>query len=329
MMKIKAFTILLLITVWPALDAVGDTVDIREWLVPWKDSEPGHAYVGARGRVWFVGQSDSYIANFSPETGEFNRYDLRKGAVPTALVVDTNGVIWFANNKHRYIGSLNPATGRINEFAMSDKKAKDPRSIVLDPSGDIWFTVESSNFIGFLKTADGEVNLIPVPTKKVRPHGIALDSNGNPWAAASGRNMLLSVNRVDMSVTEIETPNEDSRFRQIAITSDDRVWYADYELGNLGRYDPQDGSFAEWPLPGGTDSKPHGMAVDKDDRIWIVETGRMPNGLVGFDTGTETFLTETDIPSGAGSVSHMYYYEAAGEIWFGTGTNYIGRAKVD
>lgn len=328
MVKIKTLMILLCILIWPALDAVGATVDIREWLVPWTDSEPGHAYVDTSGRVWFVGQNDSYIANFSPETGEFNRYDLRKGAVPTSLVVDANRIIWFANNKDRYIGSLNPATGRINEFAIPDKKARDPRSIVLDPSGDIWFTVEDGNFIGLLKTVDGEVDLIPVLTKKVRPYGIALDSNGNPWAAASGRNMLLRVNRADMSVTEIETPNEDSRFRQIATTSDDQVWYVDYELGNLGRYNPRNGSFAEWPLPGGADSKPHGMAVDKDDRIWIVETGHIPNSLVGFDAGTETFLTETDIPSGAGSVSHMYYYEPAGEMWFGTSTNYIGRAKV-
>lgn len=328
MMKIKSLMILLCILVWPTLDAIGDTVDIREWLVPWEKSEPGHAYVDAGGRVWFVGQRGDYIANFSPESGEFNRYDLRKGTAPTALIVDANRILWFASNKRRHIGSLNPSTGRVDEFAMSDKKAKDPRSIALDQSGDIWFTVEDSSFIGRMKVTAGEVDLIPVPSKKARPHGIVLDSNGNPWAAASGRNLLLRINRSDMSVTEVETPNADSRFRRIVTTSDNQVWYADYELGNLGRYNPQIGEFTEWPLPGGADSKPHGMAVDKNDRIWIVETGRIPNSLIGFDTGTEAFLTETDIPSGAGSISHMHYYEPAGEIWFGTQTNYIGRAKV-
>jgi virginiamycin B lyase len=81
-------------------------------------------------------------------------------------------------------------------------------------------------------------------------------------------------------------------------------------------------------MPGGEDSRPFGMAVDRNDRIWIVETGSTPNRLVGFDSGLGTFLTETDIPSGAGSVSHLHYAEAAGEIWFGTGTNYVGRARV-
>jgi len=328
MMKVKTLLILLCISVWPSLDAIADTVDIREWLVPWEQSEPAHPFVDTSGRVWFVGQRPDYIANFSPETGEFNRYDLRKGTAPKALAVDANRIIWFTSSKRRHIGSLNPSTGRVDEFEMSDKKAKDPTSITLDQSGNVWFTVEQSNFVGRLNVATGKVDLIPIPNKNARPHGIVINSNGEPWAAAAGRNILLRVNRSDMSISEIETPNPESRFRRIVATSDNQVWYADYELGNLGRYNPRDGKFTEWPLPGGTDSEPYGMAVDKNDRIWIVETGREPNRLVGFDTGTEMFLTETDIPSGAGSVSHMHYYEPAGEIWFGTSTNYIGRAKV-
>ena len=328
MMKIKTLMFLLSVSAWPSLDALADTVDIREWLVPWADSAPGHVYVDAQGRVWFAGERDSYVGNFSPETREFNRYDLRKGTEPTSLIVDANRVVWFASSKRRHIGALNPSTGRVVEIAMPDKKAKDPRSIAFDPSGDIWFTVEDGNFLGRLRVGTTQVDLIPVPTKKVRPHGIVIDSQGNPWAAAAGQNVLLRVNRSDLSITEIRTPNKVSRFRRIVATSDDHIWYADYELGNLGRYNPRTGEFAEWVLPGGPDSKPYGMAVDRDDRIWIVETGIEPNRLVGFDTATETFLTETDIPSGAGSVSDMHYFEAGGEIWFGTASNYIGRARI-
>jgi virginiamycin B lyase len=40
------------------------------------------------------------------------------------------------------------------------------------------------------------------------------------------------------------------------------------------------------------------------------------------------YFSETDIPSGAGSVRHMYYFEPAGEVWFGTDANTIGRARV-
>jgi virginiamycin B lyase len=70
------------------------------------------------------------------------------------------------------------------------------------------------------------------------------------------------------------------------------------------------------------------MTVDKSDRLWIVETGVSPNRFIGFDTRSEMFFSETAIPSGAGSVRHMYYFEPADEVWFGTDTNTIGRARV-
>ena len=70
------------------------------------------------------------------------------------------------------------------------------------------------------------------------------------------------------------------------------------------------------------------MAVDRDDRIWIIETGMKPSRLVGFDSRTGSFFSSTDIPSGGGSVRNMYYFEPAGELWFGTETNYIGRAGI-
>ena len=50
--------------------------------------------------------------------------------------------------------------------------------------------------------------------------------------------------------------------------------------------------------------------------------------LVGFDPATGEFFSQTDIPSGGGTVRHMVYYEPAGELWFGTDTNYIGRAAI-
>jgi virginiamycin B lyase len=70
------------------------------------------------------------------------------------------------------------------------------------------------------------------------------------------------------------------------------------------------------------------MAIDDQDRIWFVETGPRPNRFVGFDTGTETFISETDIPSGGGSVRHMYYHQPTQSIWFGTDSNMLGRADL-
>ena len=192
----------------------------------------------------------------------------------------------------------------------------------------IWFTVQSGNFIGKLTVSDNSVELIRVATRKARPYGIIVDRDDNPWAVAFTGNRLLRIFPATMTVAEIELPNDDSRPRRLISTSNGDIWYVDFAKGRLGRYRPVSNEFREWPMPGGEDSQPYGMAVDKNDRIWIVETGLEPNRFVGFDTESEAFLNQTDIPSGGGAVRHMYYHEPAGEVWFATDSNHLGRAKV-
>jgi virginiamycin B lyase len=62
--------------------------------------------------------------------------------------------------------------------------------------------------------------------------------------------------------------------------------------------------------------------------VWFVTTGAFPNRLVGFDPKTETFFSDTPIPSGGGAVRHMFFDRGRREIWFGTDTNTIGRARL-
>ena len=70
------------------------------------------------------------------------------------------------------------------------------------------------------------------------------------------------------------------------------------------------------------------MAIDHRDRIWFVETGPPQNRFVGFEPRRSEFFSITPIPSRAGAVRHMYFHEAEREIWFGTDTNNIARARV-
>jgi virginiamycin B lyase len=83
----------------------------------------------------------------------------------------------------------------------------------------------------------------------------------------------------------------------------------------------------EWPVPW-AGSRPYAMAVDDQDRVWMVETGSRPNRFVGFEPRTEQFIGSTEIASGAGSVRHMYFRPATRGIWFGTDANTVGRVKV-
>ena len=327
-MKTRHLTIIAATFLSALTIALADTVDVREWLVPWPDSAPSSAVVDERGRVWFVGAEDDYIANFSPNSADFNRYDLRKGTEPVHLLPGANRSLWFASQRRRMIGRLDPSTGRVTEFDMPSRKAKDIRSLAFDRDGNIWFTAEGGDMVGRLQVDSGDIELVELPGSRSRPFGIAVNQYNEAWVTGPGSASLYLVDPVRMTAVDIPLPNEDASPQRIAITSDDLVWYTDTASGALGRYNPALGEFVEWTMPGGSESMPLAMTVDRYDRLWIVETGRIPNRLIGFDTRLTSFLTVTDIPSGAGSVSHLYYHEPSGEVWFGTATNYVGRAVI-
>ncbi len=304
-------------------------VQIQEWQVPWEETRPRDPYVAPDGDIWFVGQRADYISEFNPDSEEFRRIDLPEGAGPHNCIVDDEGYIWYAGNRAAHIGKVDPETGEIKQYPMPNERARDPHTLIFDNNGDIWFTVQGGNFVGKLTVENGDVDLIDVPTQRSRPYGIVIDDNNRPWIALFGTNKLATVDPETMELTEIPLEREDARPRRIALTSDGMVWYVDYAEGYLGRYNPTDETFEEWTMPSGNGARPYAMASDSDDNLRFVETGVDPNLFVGFNPATEEFFSSTPIESGGGTVRHMVFHQPTNSIWFGTDTNYLGKASLD
>ena len=324
-----ALSLLLLFGDSPVITtAADDAVELKEWLVPWENSRPRDPFVANDGKVWFVGQRSHYVAYLEPETGKFTRLDLGDGAGPHNLIVSDDGMVWYAGNSQAHIGKLDPATGKITKYPMPDPAARDPHTLVFNSEGDIWFTMQRSNMIGKLETKTGKVHLITVPTQRGLPYGIKIDAQDNPWVVLFGTNKFAAIDAKTMKLKEIELPRADARPRRLEITPDGMIYYVDYAKGFLGQYNPKTKMFKEWASPGGEGARAYRMASDDKGRIWYVESGLRPNMFVGFDPKTEKFISNTAIESGGGTVRHMFYHQPKQEIWFGTDTNYIGRAKI-
>jgi len=305
------------------------TIDIKEWKVPWSNTRPRDPDVTSDGNIWFVGQRGDYIARFNPQTEDFKKYELQRGAGPHNLVIDSDGSIWFTANLAGYIGHMNPDDGSIKKFQMPNSRARDPHTLYFGKDNDIWFTVQGGNFIGRLYKDEQTVDLIEVPTSGARPYGIVVDENNRPWINLLGTNKLATVDPQSMKLEEIPLPRNEARSRRIAMTSDGLIWYDDYAQGYIGRFNPDTREFKEWALPDGNNSRPYALARDHQDRIWVVETGVQPNKFVGFNPASEEFFSITEIESGGGSVRNMVFYPETKMIWFGTDTNYLGAAHVD
>ncbi len=312
----------------------GDEVQIEEWQVPWDGTRPRDPYVGPDGKVWFVGQTGHYAAYLDPGTGEFNRYDLPEGAGPHNLVVDDEGIVWYTGNRVGDLGRIDPASGAIQTFPLPDPDARDPHTLVFAEGDEMWFTVQNGNFIGRFSRDTHEFDLVRTPTVETqrgmgssRPYGIKMDSQNRPWVVLFNTNQIAMVEEETMDLVTYDLP-EGARPRRLVISSDDMIWYVDYARGYLGKLDPETGDVQEWENPSGSESRPYAVEIDPDDRIWYVETGVRPNRFVGFDTRTEEVFSVTDIPSGGGSVRHMFYDAETNSIWFGADTNTVGRAKL-
>lgn len=320
----------------PVMSADSSAVTIQEWTVPWPNTRPRDPFVAPDGKVWLVGQGGHYAAAFDPETEQFTRIDMDDGTGPHNLIVDGDGIIWYAGNRAAHIGRIDPAAPsgeQIRKYPTPKDNTADPHTLIEADNGMIWFTSQQSNGIGRFNPQTGEVETLSVPTARARPYGIDLDTHGNAWVVLLGTNKLAQVDAATFKLTEIEMPRPATRPRRVVVSSDGGIWYVDYAEGYIGRYDPNDKSFKEWATPGrqtdgATGSGPYGLIVDAQDRLWFVETFPNPNRFIGFNPGTESFIGSADIPSGAGSVRHMYYDNNTNAVWFGTDTNNLARAQL-
>lgn len=62
----------------------------------------------------------------------------------------------------------------------------------------------------------------------------------------------------------LSPPSQGSR--RIWWDSVGRLWVSQWNVGQLGHYDPATGAWAEWPLPG-SGARPYGVYVDEWDLV--------------------------------------------------------------
>ena len=306
----------------PAVNA--QTLDVKEWPVEWqgRTRDPD---VDGQGRVWFVGQTGNYIANFDPKTETFKRFEIEAGTNPHNLIAGSDGAIWYAGNANGRIGRLDPATGQFKVFMMPDAAARDPHTLLMDGKGNIWFTVQGGGFVGRINMQSGQIQLVKPEAGATRPYGISLDSKGQAWVNLFGNNRIAVIDPTTFQARTVATPRETARTRRIVVTPDDAVWYVDYAGGMLGRIDPKTGAIKEWLTPGGAGSQPYALVTDERGRLWFSETARGAAKLVGFDPATEKFTHVTPVSN---TIRHMVYHRPTKTIWFGTDSNNIGRAII-
>lgn len=311
--------------------AQDQSLEPREWTVPWERTRPRDPIMDQSGRVWFVGQAGNYLAYLEPRSGEFKRYQIDDGTHPHNVVVDERGGVWYTGNRNGRLVQLDPETGKLTNVMMPDSSVRDPHTMIWDKNGVAWFTAQQSQRIGRFDRKTGEIKLWrPHGEGRSNPYGVVLDPSGRPWFNLWATNKIATIDPRTLEYKEYVHPDPRMRARRIAVTSDGQIWFADYR-GFLNHFDPKTEKFEEFPMPSGANSQPYAHTQDDRDRIWMVEVGPQPNRLVAFDTKSKQWVANIPVTSNGAArntVRHMTFNRATREIWFGTDAGTIGALKV-
>ena len=119
----------------------------------------------------------------------------------------------------------------------------------------------------------------------------------------------------------VRPPTRAQGARRIWSDSRGKLWVSYWNTGQVGRYDPTDGSWREWKLPG--DARAYAVWVDPDDVVWLSDSGA--NAIVRFDPRTQAFTAYASDRPGA-NVREIL--GRAGETWAAeSGTDRLVRIR--
>ena len=111
------------------------------------------------------------------------------------------------------------------------------------------------------------------------------------------------------AVTVLQPPTRNQGARRVWSDSHGNIWVAEWNAGQVAKYDPVSDTWAEWKLPG---SRPQAYAiyVDDQDIVWLTDFGA--NAIVRFDPATEEFQS---FPSPRNRAQVRQLLGRQGEVW--------------
>ena len=283
-----------------------DEVSIEAFPVP-EGSRPHDVAPAADGGVWYTAQNIGDLGWLDPATGETVHIPLGDGSRPHGVIVDDEGTPWITDGGLDAIVSVDPVSHEVTTYPLPGERADaNLNTAVFDGSGLLWFTGQSGVY-GSLDPGTGEMEVFDAPRGR-GPYGITATPNGAVYYASLAGSYVGMVGD-DGSATVLEPPTPGQGARRVWSDSQGSIWVSEWNTGALSRYDPDNGEWEVWPLPG-DDPATYAVYVDEADVVWVSDFGA--DALVRFDPVTETFDTYP-LPHQSGEVRQIH--GRPGEVW--------------
>jgi virginiamycin B lyase len=260
------------------------------------------------GGVWYTAQQSGELGWLDPKTGQTKSIKLGPGSAPHGVIVGPDGAPWITDGGQNAIVRVDPRTSEVTRYPLPAGRGNvNLNTATFDKTGALWFTGQAGVY-GRLDPKTGEMKVFDAP-RGPGPYGITTCPDGSVYFASLAGSYVGRIDLATGEATLLNPPTLRQGARRVWCDSRGRVWVAEWNAGQLARYDPIRSSWDEWKLPG---ARPMAYAVFVDDAdiVWVTDFGA--SAIVRFDPATETFSAR---PLSSPNANVRQLLGRPGEIW--------------
>jgi virginiamycin B lyase len=286
-------------------------VTVQEYPIPrghrvhdvWADAAPD-------GPVWFSAQGSGHLGILDPKSGKVDFVPLGSGSSPHGVIAGADGGVWLTDGGQNAIVRVDPRSGPGSRDVKVWKLPQDTgyanlNTAIFDGKGVHWFTGQSGIY-GRLDPKSGDMQVFKAP-KGRGPYGIHATPDGNVYYASLAGSFVGRIN-ADGSTTVLEPPTRGQGARRVWSDSKGAIWVAEWNSGNLSRFEPKSGKWAAWKA--GDGAQVYAVYVDETDKVWISEWASQT--MMRFDPATQKFES---FRSSTAYANVRQIHGRKGEVW--------------
>jgi virginiamycin B lyase len=271
-------------------------------------SRPHDVAPAADGGVWYTAQGSGELGWLDPATGAVVEIPLGSGSAPHGVIVGPDGAAWITDSGLNAMVRVDAITHAVTTYRLpSNRGNANLNTASFDNRGRIWFTGQAGIY-GVLDPASGDMRVWDAPNGR-GPYGITTTPDGDVYYASLAGSYVGKINVETGEATVLRPPTANQGARRVWTDSKSRIWVAEWNVGQVGMYDPATNAWQEWKLPGSSPSA-YAVYVDEADDVWLTDFGG--NAIHRFDLATQTFETYP-LPSRPGNVRQLLGRD--GEVW--------------
>lgn len=318
----RAAVALAFLAVIIAAAPAGAEVQIQSFPVP-QGARPHDVAVDADGIVWYTAQRQGALGRLDPKTGAVEQIPLGAESAPHGVIIGPDGAPWLTDGGLNAIVRVDPDSREIKTFPLpEDAGYANLNTATFDGKGKLWFTGQNGIY-GRVDPQTGKVEVWDAPEGR-GPYGITTTPDGSVYYASLAGSHIARIDTESGAATVIEPPTAKQGARRVWSDSQGRIWVSEWNAGQVSVYDPANGSWRSWRLPG-ENPKAYAVYVDDQDKVWLTDFGA--NAVVRFDPQTETFESW---PSPRAGANVRQLLGRPGEVWApesGTDTLVVFRTR--